>query len=569
MPTPAETTALRVLLVDDDPAEVARLRGLVAELRDRLAVRVDLDPVESFEAGAEEMASGRYDAHLVASRLGARDGLDLLRAYREGGGTVPVIMISARSDRRADVAAMESGAADYLVTDQLDAAVFERSIRYAVEAWRREAVLHGARETLQERVAERTVSLETMNAALGAEVGQRRQAEHALREIDRLRNEFLATLAHELRNPLAPIQHATEILARSGGGAEDRARDAQALRVIERQLAHLVRLIDDLLDVSRIMHGKLELRRERVLLGEVVESALETSRPLFLDRRHELAVLLPETPVPIFGDAIRLAQILTNLLSNAARYTAPGGRIRVEAMADGPTVAIRVVDTGIGIPPNELAHIFTMFGQAAQPSGTQHEGLGIGLPLAKRLAELHGGTVTAASEGESRGSVFTLLLPRAPDVPAEVARAAPAPPRKAAAPRRILVVDDNVDAAFTLAELLALGGHETHVAHEGPAAVQAARRLVPDVVILDLGLPGFDGYEVARRLRSDPTLAGLLLVALSGWVREEDLARSQAAGFDRHFAKPVDVVTLERLLEESRPKARGARTLRGTASESA
>jgi len=318
-------------------------------------------------------------------------------------------------------------------------------------------------------------------------------------------------------------------------------------------VTHLVRLIDDLLDLSRISHGKVGLRPERVTLASVVESALEAARPLLLSRRHVLDVVLPEAPVLLHADPIRLAQILTNLLSNAARYTEPGGRVAVEARCEREAVVLRVVDSGIGISAAELAHVFTMFNQAAAARAVDSGGLGIGLALAKQLAELHGGSLTAASEGPGKGSAFTLRLPLGAGAVGVVVATSPPElhplvPEAPVKPRRILLVDDNVDAALTLAELLSLDGHEAHVAHDGPSAVEAARRLHPDVAILDIGLPGFSGLDVARRLREDPFLGGLFLVALSGWVQPEDLVRSREAGFDYHLAKPVSVVTLERLI---------------------
>jgi len=541
--SPTGAPPLRVLLVETEEKVAARFRDLVA----RGPVRIEVDWARSFEAGFSWMTSNRYDAHLFAERLGERSGIDLLRAYHEAGGSAPVLLMGDAHDRALDLAAMESGAAGFLARDRLDAELLERSIRYAAEARRQEVALRQAREELQERVEERSASLETMNAALLSEVAERRRAERELRDVDRRKNEFLATLAHELRNPLAPIQLATEMLACLGDGEEDRARAAEARKVIERQVTHLVRLVDDLLDISRIKHGKVGLRPEPVSLATVVESALEAARPLFLGRRHALDVTLPEAPVVLLGDPVRLAQILTNLLSNAARYTEPGGRIRVEAACEGDAVVLRVVDSGIGIPAAELAHIFTMFSQAAQADEVDGGGLGIGLALAKQLAELHGGSLTAASEGPGKGSAFTLRLPL------EAGAVAPPevrPPIQAApvTPRRVLVVDDNVDAARTLADLLVLEGHEAHVAHDGPSAVEAALRLRPDVAFLDIGLPGFSGLEVAERLRGEPSLAGLFLVALSGWVQPEDLGRSRDAGFDRHLAKPVDLATIERLL---------------------
>ncbi len=534
---------LRVLFVATDEEDVALIRDLVG----RMPAVFEVDWARSFEAGFSQMASRRYDALLFDERLGARGGIDLLRAYHEAGGKAPVLLLGDSHDRTLDLSAMEIGAAGYLAKDRLDAELLERSIRYAVEARRLAIALRLAREELQERVEERSTSLETMNAALAAEVAERRRAEQLLRDVDRRKNEFLATLAHELRNPLAPIWHATEILARVDDGEIDRVRAAEARKVIERQVTHLVRLIDDLLDISRIKHGRVGLKPERVFLASVVESALEAARPLILSRRHAIDVALPEAPVLLHGDPIRLAQILTNLLSNAARYTEPGGSIRIEASREDDAVIVRVADSGIGISAADLAGIFTIFNRAPTSSAMDHSGLGIGLALAKQLAEMHGGSLTAASDGPGRGSAFTLRLPLKVDVvePTEVR-----PPERPApvAPRRILVVDDNVDAARALAELLALDGHEAHVAYDGPSAVEAARRLNPDVGILDIGLPGFSGLEVARRLRQDSSLANLLLVALSGWVQPEDIVRSREAGFDHHLAKPVTVATLQRLL---------------------
>ncbi|MFN7987344.1 MAG: response regulator [Thermoanaerobaculia bacterium] len=539
----AEDRPLQVLLVTTDEAEAAR----IGDLAQPSAPHLEIDWARSYEAGFSRMTSSRYDAHLLGERLGERSGIDLLRAYHEAGGGAPVLLLGAAGDRAQDLAAMRSGAAGFLAADRLDAELLERSIRYAVEARRQEVTLRHAREELQERVEERSASLETMNAALAAEVAERRRAEQKLREGDRRKNEFLATLAHELRNPLAPIGHATELLARVGDDDEGRARAAEARKVIERQVTHLVRLIDDLIDVSRVSHGKVGLKRERVSLASVVESALEAARPLLLKRNHALEVVLPEAPVFVNGDPIRLTQILTNLLKNAAWYTEPSGRVRVEGTCENGAVVVRVVDSGIGLSAASLGHIFTMFGQADETPGFSHGGLGIGLALAKQLAELHGGSLTAASAGSGRGSTFTLRLPLEGGVvpPAEPGPAARKTP--ASKPRRILVVDDNVDAARTLAELLALDGHETHVAHDGPSAIDSVRRLRPDVAILDIGLPGFSGLEVARRLREDPSLEGLFLVALSGWVQPEDLVRSREAGFDHHLAKPVGAATLELL----------------------
>ena len=542
----SQTRPLRTLVVGDEKRDGARFRGLVGELSGTVA----LEWVGTFEAGLDAMTSGRYDACLVDCRLGERSGVDLLRAYRAAGDGAPVIMLSDRPDRAVDVLAMENGAADFLVKPPLDAARLERSIRYAVETSRRAAALRGVRDELEARVAERTDALETMNEALAAEVAERRAAERALREADRRKDAFFATLAHELRNPLAPLSSATEILSRSGDTPEERERRRRAVGVVERQVRHMVRLIDDLLDLSRITHGKLDLRREWVSLESVVESALETAGPLLVRRRQDFEQVLPSGRVVLHADPMRLAQALSNLLSNAAKFTEPGGHIRLEAVRDGGDVVMSVVDSGIGIRAGHLEHVFEMFGQGHRAHDPVYGGLGIGLTLAKKIAELHGGSLAAASEGEGKGSVFTLRLACAP-----VDVAAPpvpeVPPGSPPPPRRILVVDDNVDAALTLAELLRLEGHEVHVAHDGPSAVDAARRLSPDIALLDIGLPGFDGLEAARRLRAEPALKGILLVALSGWAQPDDRARSLAAGFDHHLAKPLLLRTLELALLEA------------------
>ncbi|MEO8586192.1 MAG: response regulator [Acidobacteriota bacterium] len=541
MPSP-----IRILLVDPDEGGVALMRGLTAGMEAPAEVEV----ATAFGNGLERMKSQRHDVHLVACRLGEKSGVDLLRLYRESGGHAPAILIADEPDRSEDLAAAEGGAADYLVRGDLDARRLERSIRYAIGSSRRAADLRRVRDELETRVAERADALELLNEALSAEVAERRMAERALREADRRKDAFFATLAHELRNPLAPLASAAEMLSRTGDNPAEKARRDRALHVVERQVAHMVRLIDDLLDLSRITHGKLELRREWVTLAAVVESALETAGPLLLLRRQQFELRMPEAPVFLHADPMRLAQLVANLLSNAAKYTEPGGRIRLEALREGGAVVVSVVDTGIGIRSAHLAHVFTMFGQGHRALEPVYGGLGIGLALAKTIADLHGGSLTAASEGEGKGSVFTLRLACASDGSAALLEAQD-PPRSAPAPRRILIVDDNVDAALTLAELLALEGHETHVAHDGPSAVDAARRLNPDVAILDIGLPGFDGHEVARRLRAEPTLKGVLLVALSGWVQPDDRARSHEAGFDHHLAKPVQIKSLELVLREA------------------
>ncbi|HTN83934.1 MAG TPA: GAF domain-containing protein [Sorangium sp.] len=371
-----------------------------------------------------------------------------------------------------------------------------------------------------------------------------------LRDQDRRKDEFLATLAHELRNPLAPIRTGLEILQVSGSAEQE----GKILGMIERQVGHMVRMVDDLLDVSRITRGKVELRRERVDLRAVLNSALETSRPLIEAAEHELAVRLPAEPLLLDADPTRLAQVFANLLNNAAKYTPRGGVIRLAGQRDGAAVVVRVMDNGVGIPADMLPKVFDMFTQVVRSIDRAQGGLGIGLTLVRRLVELHGGTVHAESEGPGQGSTFTVRLPlaavalAAAEGPASRPRSSGPATRDATAALRVLVVDDNVDGAESLALLLRMSGHRTRAVHTGPEALTAARELGADVVFLDIGLPGMDGYEVARRLRADPGFAGLVLVALTGWGTEDDRRRAREAGFDHHLTKPVDAADVRRLV---------------------
>lgn len=366
------------------------------------------------------------------------------------------------------------------------------------------------------------------------------RSEQALKDADRRKDEFLATLAHELRNPLAPLRTGLEILRRHHREVED-AAVKHAQEMMERQLGHLVRLVDDLLDVSRIRRGMVELRPERVRVGTVLEHGVELGRPLLEAAGHTLAVEAPDASVWVNGDLTRLAQVVGNLLNNAAKYTPHGGRIRLSCEVEGREVVIRVTDDGIGIAAEMLPRVFDLFAQVDRTIHRAQGGLGIGLSLVRQLVAMHGGTIAAESPGIGWGSTFTVRLPLAPAITAASTRTAPPPEPASSSPshHRVLVVDDNVDGAETLAMLLELSGHEATTAGSGPAALEVARAWHPELVFLDIGLPGMDGYEVARRLRTDPATAGLVLVALTGWGSEEDKRRSKAAGFDLHLIKPV------------------------------
>jgi PAS domain S-box-containing protein len=372
-----------------------------------------------------------------------------------------------------------------------------------------------------------------------------RQAVEQLQSAGRRREQFLAMLAHELRNPLAPIRYAVRALR---AVVPDEPTGTASLQVIERQVTHLTRLVDDLLDVSRINQGKVTLRREVVDWVEVVEGAVEVVRPLVEARHHVLALVLPpRRTVFSVGDPTRLTQVVGNLLSNAAKYTDPGGRIELEVSRASPDVLLEVSDNGIGIPRDLLPQVFDLFVQAEQSADRTQDGLGIGLSLVKSLVELHGGSVTAASRGPGYGSEFRVRIPAAARVePAESG----AGEGVRAAPRRVLIVDDNVDAAMTLRLVLELEGHVVQVTHDGPAALDLAPSFLPEVVLLDIGLPGMTGYDVGRRLREHPATSGALLAAVTGYGQPEDAARAREAGFDRHLVKPVAPEAILALLVE-------------------
>ena len=393
------------------------------------------------------------------------------------------------------------------------------------------------------------------------DISDRAEAEERLVQADRSKNEFLAMLAHELRNPLAPMHNALRVMRMA---PDDKAAIDHARGVLERQLHHLSRVVDDLIDVSRVTRNRLELRTERVELATIINQAIETSRPLADAMEHDLSVSLPPEPIYLQADAVRLAQVFTNLVRNAAKYTEPKGEIRISVERQGSDAVVSVRDNGIGMDARDLAIVFEMFTRAEGARRTQG-GLGIGLTLARRLVELHGGMIEAHSEGRGKGSEFVVRLPILIDAPRPVR--SPVHSHRPIASRvlRILVVDDNHDAAESLAELLQLTGNETHIANDGASAVAAAESLRPDIVFLDIGLPRMDGHAVARAIRSQPWGRQMSLVALTGWGQPEDRIRSDEAGFDHHLVKPVDFTVLERLIAEasSATAAAGDRSSQG------
>lgn len=386
-----------------------------------------------------------------------------------------------------------------------------------------------------------------------------RHRTETLQETDRRKDEFMAMLAHELRNPLAPIRNAVQILSKVG---DDRATVAESCEVLDRQLRHMARLLDDLLDVSRVGRGKITLRKTPLDLAQVVSAAVETSRPLIEAHHHKLMISLPESPVFVEADPVRLAQVLSNLLNNAAKFTNDGGRIDLVAERVNAEMKLRVRDNGIGIPPDKLAQVFEMFAQVESDTERSQSGLGVGLTLARRLVEMQGGRIEAYSSGLGRGSEFTVYMPALTEPLTESIRKSveDLSTQAARVSRRVLIVDDNEDTAKSLAVMLRIEGHEARIAHSGLTAMDEAREFRPEFIFLDINLPGMNGFDVARRLRLDPELGGVTIVAVTGYGQKEDRRRTQEAGFDHHLVKPVDPEMIYELMS-SLPDGQSRRPL--------
>ena len=512
---PAPASSGRVLLADDN----ADIREYVGRLLEGAGYAV-----EAVSDGAAALAAARRnppDLILTDVMMPGRSGFDLLAEVRREPSLreTPVVLLSARAGEEARLDGLRQGADEYLVKP------------------------FSARELIG-RVG-------TVLTAARSRAAEKR----FLREADRRKNEFLATLAHELRNPLAPLVHSVEVMRRS---AEDPERRESARAVIERQLAQLARLVDDLLDLARINHGTLALRREAFDLARAVDAAIETTRPLFEKSGRTLAVEWPDRPLRVDGDLARLAQVFTNLLHNAAKYTEPGGHVRVRVRAEEGRAVISVADDGIGIPADRIGGIFEMFAQTAQARERSQGGLGIGLSIARRLVEMHDGSIEASSGGAGAGSEFTVRLPIAAAAPRGVERSA----EPAAGVRLCAVVaDDNDDSVQSLRALLELSGHEVRIARDGFEAVDACRGAPPDIAFLDVGMPRMGGLEAARRIRADAGGARIFLVALSGWGQAEDLVRSREAGFDLHLVKPARAAAIEGAVRQAaeRRRATGAK----------
>ena len=528
--------AAHILLADDN----ADMRAYVRDLLSSSYV------VEEVADGEQALAAARRERpDLIVSdvMMPRLDGLSLLRVLRndESLRDVPVVLLSARAGEEARVEGLDAGADDYLVKP-----FSARELLARIGARLELARMHRENEqALREREILLTSALEAARAGaldLQREIERRKRMEEALDEANRRKDEFLAMLAHELRNPLAPIANASELLART---IRNDPRAQTAIGMVKRQVTQLTRLVDDLLDVSRITQGRIELKMRPVDLAAIIAQAVETVEPQLRERRHRLSTAASSYgPLFVMGDFARLVQCVANLLTNAVKYTEPGGEISVRSLGDEASVTVEVADTGIGITPELLPRVFDLFVQSERSLDRAMGGLGIGLAVVKRLVEMHEGEVRARSEGPGRGSTFQIRLPL-------IARPETAGAESVAfavAPRRVLVVDDNADAANSLAMLLSFRGHQTLVAYSAKEALACVEDFKPNVALLDVGLPEMNGYELAQTLRAMPQLGELRLVALTGYGQADDRQRALAARFDDHLVKPVDLRALERSL---------------------
>jgi signal transduction histidine kinase len=516
-----------ILLVDDMPANLLSLEAVLGELGQNLI------KAESGEQALRLILEHDFAVILLDVRMPGLDGIETAKLIRQRPRSryTPIIFLTAYDNPNiAVVQAYATGAVDYLVKP-FAAEVLRSKVRVFVELYQKTAQLERQAEQLREM----------QNKHFEMEI-----REKTLQEADRRKNAFVATLSHELRNPLAPLRNGLQVVRLR------RADDPivkQSCDMMERQVAKMTRLVDDLLDVSRIAQGKIQLRKEAVELATVVRHAVEACRYTIDTFGHKLTVRVPAEPIYLDADPTRLEQVLVNLLSNAAKYTERGGRISLGVERAGEQALIRVKDTGVGIPAEAQPRIFDLYMQIPDPLARSQSGLGIGLTLVRRLVELHGGKVEVFSEGLGKGSEFIVRLPAVPEPVVRASGPRPQLKSTAAMPRRILVVDDNRDAAETLGLLLQVQGHEVRTAHDGAAALAVlAESYLPDVVLLDISLPGMDGYEVARRLRQNPALDTVLLVALTGYGNEEVRSQAQQAGFDHYMVKPLDLDALHALL---------------------
>ena len=555
---------VKILLVDDQPGRLLTYRAILEPLGETL-----VDASSGVDA-LKRLMEDEYALILLDVNMPGMDGFEtasLIHQHPRFENT-PIIFVTAVNVTDMDrLRGYKLGAVDYVMVPVIPEILRTKVVVLAeLHRKRRElqsanAQLAAANRALQDEQARElavlneslrrsNTALAAQNVALHDEVVERTRVEQLLREGDRRKDEFLATLAHELRNPLAPLQNSLGIRRLSGQG------DDPLQGLMERQLALLVRLIDDLLDVARITQGKLTLRKHPTVLQEIVESAVETVQPAIMQGDHELIVTLPEEPVPLLADQARLSQVFANLLNNAAKYSEPHGCIELQATVEAGQVQVHVRDRGIGIAPEEMAGIFELFTQVDTQLDRAQGGLGIGLTLVRRLAEMHEGSVSVSSEGLGSGCVFTVTLPLqghpSPLAATGADQALPAPDAIGTAVagqmrKRVLVVDDNRDAADTLAMMIEMLGHDVRRLYDPHEVVAAVAAFQPELLFLDVGMPGMSGYELARTLREAEGGEARVIVAVTGWGQPEDRRMTHAAGFDQHLVKPPEFETIQRL----------------------
>jgi signal transduction histidine kinase len=523
-----------ILVVDDDPGNLAAIEVALGELGRSLV------KARSGEEALRHLLEQDFALILLDVNMPGMDGFETARVIRERPRSrhVPIIFVTAynREDTDLILRGYSLGAVDFLFKPIVPEVLRAKAAVF-VELQNRTAVVQRQAEMLREME----------RRELERRMEEERQAweAQALREENQRKDEFLAVLAHELRNPLAPIRTGLELIRLTGDSPESVRR---VRPIMERQIGQMVRLIDDLLDISRITSGKISLQRAPASLRELIQAAVDAQRQAIDTSQIELTVDMPPADCVVDVDATRFVQILSNVLHNAAKFTPAHGKIRcstaIVPAADRPRVALTISDTGVGISTDLLPRVFEMFTQAESATERQHGGLGIGLALARRLVDMHGGNIAAESDGPGKGSTFTITMPLCE------ARA-PAPARLSDVPRincRVLIIDDNRDAAHTLAMLVQELGGETEIAHDSASGLQAVEDAVPDVVFLDIGLPGIDGYEACRQIRRRPAKKPVAIIAVTGWGQPQDKQRALDAGFDAHLTKPVELEALARIL---------------------
>ena len=549
---------LNILLVDDQPAKVLTYETMLAGLG------VNLLKALSAREALAQLLEHEVAIVLMDVNMPELDGFELAAMIRQHPRCRRAAIIFVSAIHLTDIDRLrgyETGAVDY-VSVPVVPEILRAKVGVFLDLYRKTTELERLNSTLEERVAARTAELQQSIQQLRVSEERLRQQSEALAEVDRRKNQFLAMLAHELRNPLQPIRTAVDI---ARAPLVSPADQHWSRTVIERQVNLLCRLVEDLLDASRISSGKLELRKEVVKLAPILATAVDAVKPVVDGKRQRLVVDNPHEDVELPADGVRLTQVFFNLLNNAVKFTPEGGRIALTVSCDGGDVAVRVSDDGAGIADADLSRIFDIFFQGDARADSGHGGLGLGLALVKQLVELHGGSVAVRSDGRNRGSEFCVRLPGAVDAPLRQAAPPPAENVTVRSPRRILVVDDNRDAAESLALMLRHLGNEVDIVYDGTQAVAAFAQFKPEVILMDLGMPKLDGYEAARTIRSNESGDDVMIIALTGWGSEFDRERSRKAGFDRHLVKPVSPPELLAILSsKDMPRADHGVLLRTT-----